>query len=67
MFLGLKHNKIKFQTPAGLKKTNFQKLKSKKNLGFQRIEPMTVSDCFRAKTATVALISHFKILTFEEL
>jgi hypothetical protein len=70
MFLGLKHNKIKFRvrsflSPAGLKKTHFQKLKkNKKNLGFQRIEPMTF--CFRAQAATVALISHFKILTYEE-
>jgi hypothetical protein len=63
----LKHNKIKFQpkfrvrnllSPAGLKKTNFQKLKKKqkKKLGFQRIEPMT--NCYRAQAATVALISH---------
>jgi hypothetical protein len=59
MFLGLKHNEIK----AGF---NFQKLKKKqKKLGFQRIEPMTF--CIKTQAATVALISHFKILTYEEL
>jgi hypothetical protein len=34
-------------------------------LGFQRNEPMTF--CFRAQAATVALISHFKTLTYEKL
>jgi hypothetical protein len=68
MFLGLKLNKIKFQTfrsllsPTDLKKPNFQKLKKK--LGLQRIEPTTF--CIRAQAATVALISHFKILTYEK-
>jgi hypothetical protein len=62
--LGLKHNKINFK--AGLKNTNFQKLKTKqKKFGFQRVEPMTF--CIRAQAATVALISQFKILTYEEL
>jgi hypothetical protein len=57
----------KVLSPAGLKKTNFQKLKqkTKKKLGFQRIDPMTF--CIRAQAATVVLISHFKILTYEEL
>jgi hypothetical protein len=55
-------------SPAGCKENKFSKIKKKKNktnLGSQRIEPMTC--CLRAQAATVALISHFKILTYKEL
>jgi hypothetical protein len=46
-------------------KKKIKKKKEKKKMGFQRIEPM--SFCIRAQAAIVALISHFKILTNEEL
>jgi hypothetical protein len=45
--------------PSRFKKNKISKIKKTKN-------PYMIF-CFRAQAATVALISHFKILTYEEL
>jgi hypothetical protein len=74
MFLGLNIIKLNFQPKfgvrsflsiAGLKKLIFKNKKKQKNLGIQRIEPITF--CFRAQAAIAELINHLNLLMYEEL